>query len=146
MARVDFTEITEAIRGQLAADSTLDGIRILIEAELSFDAGPLVIIYLLNASEDPEQQGLAAGTTSRLILRFEIMPFAFAVDKKSAIKLRNDLVGRVHIALMKDRTFSGKVTSSWYGEFNFDAGDSPGGGFFSGASIELVVDATATTT
>lgn len=146
MARIDFTAITEAIRTQLLTEASLSGVKVLLEKELSFDQGPLVIIYLLRADEEADDQSLAAGTTSRLTLHFQLLPFAFATDKYSAIKLRNDLIGRVHIALMKDRTFSNAVTSSWYGEFNFDTGESPGGGFFSGAAIELVVDATATTT
>ena len=98
MARIDFTSITDAIKEQLLCDDTLEGILVLTEAELVFDQGPVVISYLLVGNEDEEMQALAAGTQSRLILRFELMVFAFAMDKKSAIKLRNDLLGLVHVA------------------------------------------------
>jgi len=59
---------------------------------------------------------------------------------------RDDLIGKVEIALMKERTLNGTVNSSWLEGGEFLSGPDPTGNqFMSGASVMLIADVTATT-
>lgn len=145
MARVDYYNVREKIKNQLEADSNLTTAKILIEQEIVFGDGPTVIIYLERRDAVQEEQSLAAGTRTRFQLQFSIMCFDSSLKVESAIKKRDDLLGNVELALMKDTTFGdSQIGSSWLTGGTFATGKGPeDSGFFSGAEITLVVQMSA---
>ncbi len=144
MSRIDYFLIEEKIKQQLEADDELntDVSEILIEEELTFQRGKIIGIYLDRRDAAPENQTLSFATRIRFELRFNIWVFAWHLEVREAIHLRDDLLGKVELVLMADRSLQGSVTSSWISGGEFDNGQD-GGGFYSGASIELIADKTA---
>lgn len=151
MARIDYYAIEEAIQTLLKNDATLDGVAITVEEELIFGAEstPWVGIYLEGRSVPSDQQVLAAGTVARYTLDFRIWCWQYSLDKTQALKLRDDLLGKVEVTLMKNRTLGGMVASSW-----IEGGETPSGrlgneqnsGWACGAEIILIAQAKKTTT
>ncbi len=144
MARVDYFNIEEKIKQQLEANDEIntDVSAIIIEEELTFQRGKIIGIYLERRDAPPENQTLSFATRIRFELKFNIWVFAWHLEIREAIHLRDDLLGKVELVLMADRSLQGSVGSSWIsgGEFDNGIGES---GFYSGASIELLADTTA---
>ena len=151
MARVDYYSIEQAIRTQLLADAGLSNITVTIEEELSFQRGDIIAIFLDRRDAPAEEQTLSAGTHIRMHLKFSIWCFHFGLVVADSIERRDDLLGKVELALMRDRTFSGAVNSSWItgGEFQTGEVHSEAGmgfsGWGSGAEVELIAEMTGTT-
>ena len=144
MAAFDFDGIRTQIKTQLLADSNLTKISVLIEEELTFQENKTVIIYLESAFEDAERQTASSGKRSLFTLRFAIQCFAVSLDYNEAIKQRDKLVGDVHIALITDRTLSGKVQHLWFDTFLMATGNRDGtSGFVSGTEIQMLADVLA---
>lgn len=143
MARIDYYDIEEKIKLLLQENDEINTeAHILIEKELTFEQGKIIAIYLDRRDAPANIQSLSAGTRTRFNLQFTIWVFAFSLELQKAIELRDDLLGKVELVLMADRTLKGSVASSYIsgGEFENVTG---GTGFMSGASIELVADKTA---
>ena len=148
MARVDYFNIEEAIKTILDADADLAGVSVLVEEELTVQRGNVIGIYLDDRDAADADQSLSAGTRTRFNVRFTIWCWHFGVgrDRRVPMEQRDDLVGKVEIALMKERTLNGTVTTSWLEGGEFLSGPDPTGNqFMSGASVILVVDVTGTT-
>ena len=147
MARVDYFGIEEAIRDILVSDTSLGGISVLIEDEINFIEGPVVALYLENRAAPAELQSLSAGQRTRFYVSFVLWVMDFSLDGiREASKKRDDLVGKVEIVLMKDRTLGGTVTTSWLEGGDFLNAQVPDvTGFVSAAEIRLTVDVRAAT-
>ena len=148
MARVDYFGIEEAIKSILDADADLAGVEVLIEEELTIQRGNVVGIYLDDRDAPNEDQSLSAGTRTRFNVRFSIWCWHFGVgrDRRVPMEQRDDLIGKVEIALMKERTLNDTVNSSWLEGGEFLSGPDPTGNqFMSGASVMLIADVTAAT-
>jgi len=148
MARVDYFSIETAIKTILDADADLAGVAILIEEELTVQRGNVVGIYLDDRDASDPDQSLSAGTRTRFNVRFSIWCWHFGVgrDRRVPMEQRDDLVGKVEIALMKERTLNDTVNMSWLEGGEFLSGPDPTGNqFMSGASIILVADVVAST-
>ena len=152
MARLDYYAIENQIKTILEADSDVTGhwgernTRVLIEREMVFgmDELPAVMIYLDRRDATPGQP-IAAGTRTRLQLRFSIWCVDFHLDSMAmACEARDDLMGLVEVALMKNRDLDGKVGASWIegGEFMSAEND---GSFIAAGEIVLVADGVSTT-
>ncbi len=140
MARADYFAVLEAIEAQLKADEDLAEATILVEEDLSFQPGDTVIIYLERREAPANQQGLSAGKRTRFLVTFSVWCYHFALDTRPAMKKRDDLIGRVEVALMRDRTYRGSVESSYIDGGNFASGRTEGGLYMAGAEIRIVAD------
>lgn len=148
MSRVDYYNIEDQIRSVLAADSDLSGVTILVEEEISAQRGNVVAIYLDDRSAPDSLQGLSAGQRTRFLIRFTIWCFHFGIsrDRRAVMEQRDDLVGKVEIALMKNRNLNNSVVTSWLSGGEFISGPDPTGKqFMVGASITLECDAIGST-
>ena len=148
MARINYYGIEDAIRSVLAADSDLAGVTITVEEELSPARGNVVGIYLDSRSAPNELQGLSAGQRTRFHVTFSIWCWHFGVgrDWRVPMQQRDDLLGKVEIVLMKNRTLNDTVTMSWLTGGEFMSGPDPTGNqFMSGAEIKLTADVAAST-
>ena len=143
MARIDYFAIEEVIKTQLTGDSTLVGVSVHVEDELTMARGKHVFISL-ERRDAPDEQAIAAGTQTRFQIRFSLKCFDFGLDRRGALEARDDLLGKVEVALMKDRTFSGAVAMSWLAGGEFESGQGTDG-FFAAAEVVLIADARATT-
>ena len=148
MARVDYFSIETAIKTILDADADLASVSVLIEEELTVQRGNVIGIYLDDRDAAEQDQSLSAGTRTRFNVRFSIWCWHFGVgrDRRVPMEQRDDLVGKVEIALMKERSLNSTVDTSWLEGGEFLSGPDPTGKqFMSGASIILVADVTGTT-
>ena len=148
MARLDYYAIETAIKTLLEADATLAGTVVTVEDELLFGAERTPWVGIFLDRRDPGEQSLSAGTRTRYNIRLSIWCWEYSMESISkAIQLRDDLVGKVEVALMKQRTLNDTVTKSW-----IEGGELPSArvpdnnGFVSGGEIILIADASATTT
>ena len=149
MARVDYYAIETQIKSILDADSNLTGTTVSVEGEILFSAEqtPWVGIYLERREAPASLQTLAAGQRTNFLLRFSIWCWSFSLESiTKAIQQRDDLLGKVEISLMSNRTLGNLVRKSW-----LEGGEMPSGrmpdntGFVSGAEIILVAEGVAST-
>ena len=146
MARCDYYAIENAIATILRADATLAGVSVIVEDEVAVQRGSIIGIYLDDRDAPMDLQAIAAGTRTRFNINFSIWCWHFGVgrDRTVVMQQRDDLLGKVEIALMNNRTLSNTVTMSWLNGGEFISGPDPTGNqFMSGAQIRLTVDATA---
>lgn len=140
MARADYFAVLEAIEAQLKADEDLAEATILVEEDLSFQSGDTVIIYLERRSAPANQQGLSAGKRTRFLVEVSVWCYHFGLEARPAMKNRDDLMGRVEIALMRDRTLRGMVDSFYIDGGSFNYGRTEGGLYMAGAEVRIVAD------
>lgn len=149
MARVDYYAIEQAIQTLLQGAASLSGVVVTVEEELLFgaEATPWVGIYLERRDAPSDQQSLSAGQRTRFRLRFSIWCWEYSLESVAkAIQLRDDLLGKVEVVLMGDRTLGNTVSTSWLEGGEMPSARLPGGsGWVSGGEIVLVADALATT-
>ena len=149
MARVDYYAIELAIQTLLQGATSLSGVMVTVEEELLFGAEttPWVGIYLDRRDAPADLQGLSAGQRTRFLLRFSIWAWEYSLESVAkAIQLRDDLLGKVEIVLMGNRTLDGTVNKCWLEGGEMPSARLPGGsGWVSGGEIVLVADAVATT-
>lgn len=145
MARVDYYALEQAIADHLRKESELEGVRVEIEKQIDFGVdSDAVFIYLDRRDAPAEEQRLSAGTRTDFLLTFSLWCLAFHLDSVAAAsELRDDLLGRVEVALMRDRTFGGLAGTAWLEGGEFDTLED--NGFLSAAEVRLVVRAHATT-
>lgn len=119
MAKIDYVAITRAMRDQLAADADvirLDA-RIGIHEPVPTDLtrNPFVGIYESRRTSPPLQD-LAAGTRTRYEIQWEIQVHCFSSDSdgayEDAASRRDELLGAVEVALMRDRTLGGVLADN----------------------------------
>jgi hypothetical protein len=153
MARINYYAIEEAIKAILDADVDVQThwdkreTRIIIEREIIFgmDECPCVLIYLDRREAPANMQGLSGGQRTRMSLHFSLWVAEFHLDSVAeASQNRDDLMGLVEVALMKERTLNDTVGVSWLdgGEFLTAQTDN---GFISCGEILLAAEQVATT-
>mgnify|MGYP001566743466 FL=1 len=146
MARINYYNIEAQIKAVLDADANLTGTTILVEEEIAVQRGNIVGIYLDDRSAPSDLQSISAGTRTRLYVQFSIWCWHFGIgrDRRPAMQARDDLVGKVEIALMGNRNLNDTVNTSWLEGGEFISGPDPTGDqFMSGAQVRLTVDVTA---
>jgi len=146
MARADYFALEQAICDRLANDEALveEGIHVSVEEEVTPRRGRQVIVYLDSREAPADRQGINAGTRTRMLVRYSIMCFAWHLNFPRAMELRDDLMGRVEVALMKDpRNFGrSEVRSAWLqgGAFESARGEGASPTFMAAGEVILIAD------
>ena len=147
MARIDYFSIEDELGSLIRADETVQGVQVTVEGDVEIEAGALVAIYL-DRRDPTSGQSLSAGTRTRFQIKFIIWCWEYSLDSMSdAMKKRDDLVGKVEIILMKNRTISNKVSTSWLAGGAMPAQQLEGDfdGYVAGGEIVLIAEAVAVT-
>jgi hypothetical protein len=146
MARIDYAAIQSEIKTVLNADPSLAGVTVELERDslTSPEQCPWVGIYL--ERRQVFRRPIAAGTRMDYKVFFILWCYEHSMDTIAiAAQLRDDLLGKVEVALMKNTTLNGRVVimtlSDDAGEFEAARTNA---GFLSGGStrIEAVVKST----
>jgi len=146
MPRVDYYDIEVEMLQILKADTTLQGVQITVEDDFELDTGAWVAIYL-DRRDPTEGQSLSAGTRTRYNLYFSIWCWQYSLESTSqAARFRDDLIGKVEIALMKNRTLNNKVSHMWIEGGEMPSARLPGSkGHVAGGEIVVVAEVIAST-
>ena len=145
MARIDYWNIEQQIASIIK--TAVPRARVLVEEELDFGESDVVGIYLEDRTAADNMQSISSGTRMRVGIQFTIWCWHFGFGKNQAVAMqqRDILVGDVETALMAAPTLNNTVTTSWITGGEFLAGPEPSNnGFAAGATVNLLVDATAT--
>lgn len=147
MARIDYYDIANEIAGILSADSELSGVTVAVESDHELGVGLFVGVYIDRRESPPDEQQISAGTRERYILYVTLLCRAYSLDSISdAIRRRDDLVGKVEIALMGNRTLNGKVGGLWLEGGALPSGkDESGSGYISEGEIIVAARVSAVT-
>lgn len=146
MARIDYFAIEKKLGDILSSDSTLQGVKVIVEEDVEFEDGPYVGIYL-ERRDATASQSLSSGTKIRYDLKLSIWCWSYSLDSVAdAINSRDDLVGKVELVLLNNRTIGDKVTTSW-----LEGGEMPSArlegeevdGYISGGEIILTAQVSA---
>lgn len=155
-AAIDYDDMEDQIKAIIEAYSglqTSDGVTVLVEEDFSqvvgaIDNGKIVIVYLDDRAATPGQP-IAAGQRTRMDVGFSIWVAAVSAESfRKAAQLRTDLICKVELALMGNRTLNNRAASSWLlgGEFHSARKKSPTGLIYMAmAEVKLVAEATAST-
>lgn len=147
MARIDYFAIEEEIQKVLKEDATIVslGATVVVEEDVvtSPEQCPWIGIYI--ADRESAGSPITAGQQQRFRVRYEVWCFDHHMEVPEASKLRDELLGKVEVALLKKPTLNGKVTSMLITGGAFDSGR-VGVSFLMGGSIVLEIEKKATTT
>lgn len=144
MARIDYWNVGQQIASILKA--AIPRAVVIVEEEITFNEGDVIGIYLDAAQAPEDLQTLSAGSRLRQYITFKIWcwHFGFGKDRAVAHQNRDNLIGEAQIALMGNHNLNNTVNTSWIINIEFLSGPEPTDrGFVAGASIDLIVDATA---
>lgn len=142
MAAAAYRAAKQALKDQLLADTSLGGLSVHIDADLEALEGPTVIIFIDGRSAEAEEQSLAT-TRTRFAISFVLLVADVALDVAQAAAARDDLVGAVELAMIRNRTLGGKVTGLRLDGGEFFDGPGKGGGFVAWAEVRATADLTA---
>lgn len=122
MARVDYFAVTQEIKTVLAAAADLASTNITVEhdVQLGFEQVPWVNIRILRRAAPEALQPISAGMITKFLVDWLIECWTWHPDgPDAAADMRDDLIGKVEVALMNNRTLNSTVTKSWLlgGEF-----------------------------
>ena len=147
MALVDISDIQEEIAKVLRYDTDLTAInaQITVEEEPQWQSlQPWVGIYWDRYDALPEQYA-AGGQSMMYRLRFTIWCFINSLESyKAAIKPRNDLLAKVRLALMNNRTINDKAMQAFIEGGDIISANDPERGIIMGGEIVLNVDVEET--
>lgn len=147
MPRIDYFGIETEIQEILKADSDLSGVTVEVEdGPETLERCPFVEIRLLRTDAPAEIQRIAAGQQTTFEIQFSVLCWEYSLESiRDARKKRNDLLGKVQVVLMNNRTLNEKVTNLRLegGEMWRSDGEA---GFGSTAEITVICEATASTT
>jgi hypothetical protein len=147
--RVNYYAIERAVQEILTKDDELANVRVTIEEELLFgaEATPWVGIYLDSREAPANRQRISAGRSTLYLVRLALWCWQYSLESVAkAIELRDDLVGKVEVVLMRHRTLKETVHMSW-----LEGGELPSArvpertAWMSGGEIRLVAQVEATT-
>jgi len=147
VARIDYFAIELEIQKVLKEDASLVSagvVHVVVEEDVvtSPEMCPWVGVYI--ADRESAGSPLTAGQQQRFKIRYEVWCYDHAMDVPEASRLRDDLIGKVEVALLKKPTLNGKVTSMLITGGTFDSGRTAVG-FLQGGSIVLEIEKKATT-
>lgn len=149
MPWIDYWGIRQEIRDILKDDADLSGVNVSIEDENYFAAerSPWVGVYLERRDAPIGIQRISAGQQTTYELRFILWCWVYSLEGvPDAIRRRDDVLARVEVALMRQRTLRGKVD-----HIRLEGGEMPSGrdpdanGFMSGAEIIMIAQIKTTT-
>jgi hypothetical protein len=143
--RIDYWGLEEEVKAILDTE-LVDG-HVDIEREFQFasESTPWVGIYLDRRDAPASLQPLAAGKQTRMLVRLRLDCRAYSLESIArASQFRDELIGRVEVALMKHRDLNGKATASWLEGGSFSRVPQQDG-WISGGEVMLVADVKATT-
>lgn len=146
MARIDYFAIEQEIQRVLKEDATLVGagvVHVVVEEDVvtSPEMCPWVGVYI--ADRESSGSPITAGQQQRFKVRYEVWCYDHALEVPEASRLRDDLIGKVEVALLKKPTLNGKVTTMMITGGTFDSGRVDAG-FLMGGSIVLEIEKKAT--
>ena len=147
MARIDYFLVEQEIQKVIKEDATIVSagvVHVVVEEDVvtSPEMCPWVGIYI--ADRESAGSPITAGQQQRFRVRYEVWCYEHAMDVPEASRLRDDLIGKVEVALLKKPTLNGKVTSMLITGGTFDSGRTAVG-FLQGGSIVLEIEKKATT-
>ncbi len=148
MAGIRYNDVAEGIKFILDADSDIGNAFVEIEKPFPFSSQitPWIGIYFMRRDAPDGMQGIRAGTATRYLLRYTLMCANYSiVGIDDAIRLRNDLISKVEVTLMKNRTLDGAVFMSWLEGGSLVSGQTEEEDWLSLGEILLVADKTTTT-
>lgn len=133
----------------LQATADLAGTTVTVEEELLFgtETTPWVGIYLERRDAPSGTQSLSGGQQTRYRLRFSIWCWEYHLESLAkAMQRRDDLIGKVEVALMGNRTLNANVITSWIEGGEMPSVRAPGTqSWLAGGEVVLIADAKATT-
>lgn len=150
MPAIDYFGIEEAIKAVLEADAGFQGQNAAVHIEEEFSHamtdGKVVFIYSDRRAPTPGQP-IAAGQQTRYQIRHSIWSRSYSIESmRKAMEIRDDLLGVVETALMKNRSLNDAVSTSWLEGGEMMSGKVPGKpGFIASAETVLVVEKKTTT-
>lgn len=142
MAGLDYDAILEAAGARVSA--TLPDVTVGLEVDglPAAEMCPFVAIYFEDRRAPLEQQRLAAGRRTDYEIRMTFWSFGFSINSlREAKKLSRDLMRRLEVSLMGDRTLGGTVGGLWLEGGAMDLERGTKGSFLAGT--ELIVAARA---
>ncbi len=150
MGAIDYHGIKVAIKEMLEDDADLNAplpLNVFVEPDMQFAAEetPWVGIYAENRNAADSDQPLGAAQIVRYTHTLKLIVAFLGFDSLAeTTRIRDDVLGRIEIALMKDRTLKGTVVTSWPigGEMGFAINE---GSFMAVAELMLNADVCATT-
>lgn len=146
MPRLDYYDIQNEIKAILEADASLAGVTVAIEDEpFTLESCLFVGIHLTGRTAPDQLQRISAGQQTHYELRFSIRCWSYSMESiADALQKRDDLLGKVEVVLMGNRTINGKMA-----HIRLDGGDMAAGkeppSYGSVGEIVLIGEATATT-
>lgn len=147
MAGIDYYAIEQKIVEQLAAQSSLSGVRFFIEPDLLFaaESSPAVLVYLDSRTAIDTDQRLSAGRRVDYQLRISLWCLEYHMDSFSeAARLRDALMADVEVGLLTDRTLKGSVEYSWLEGGDFETSNTEQGGFIMAGEVLLTAKVNGT--
>ena len=133
----DYSAAKEAMRAQIAGAVTLAPSLVTVDAEFTFCENWVGIYAGARRLED--SYNVTDGKRTRYAVEFEVHCWAFSMDASGARARRDELLGQVELAILRDRTFGGVLETCSIGGVQFDSGassDAPGA-FWAGARLTL---------
>lgn len=119
MSAIDYYDIKETIKEILDADADFTA-QVSIEEDVVMNPlEPQLLIQLTNRRYSDADQSLSAGRKSRYDLEFFLTLHVTSFEKAQAIRIRDDLMGFLELALLRNHTLNGKVITSWIGGGEF---------------------------
>ena len=121
------------------------GAGVIVTAEVSqpMDTIPWVAIYL-DGRTAPEDQPIAAGTRQRYQLKFSIWCWCWSLDNSAkAAEARDDLMGTVESAIMRNRSIGTSVENGMLQGGSFQTAKDDRGMHIAGGEIIYLTDVTA---
>ncbi len=150
MASVNWYVIEQAVRTLLRADTDLepvpDKFPVFIEEDFLHglaDSAVSVVIYAERRTPH-QDQNIAMGKRTRFIGKLSIWVRGYSAESvERACALRDDAIGKVETALMKDRTLGGTVAASWLEGGDMLSARNAQNAYMASAEVALVVDVAA---
>lgn len=132
--------VEKAIKDAILSDSDLSEVKVFIEQDIvhAAESAPCVLIFANSREAPAGEQRLAAGRRTDWIVSISIICYGWALETEPAAEIRDSLMERVELALMRDRTLGGTCEALWLDGGSFDSG--PGNqGFLCAGEIALKV-------
>lgn len=142
MARIDYANIARQIKAVLEADAALAGTLVTIEKDvlLGFERTPWANIRAVRRAPTAEQP-IFAGKITKYHVTYAVECWESSLEgPEVAARLRDDLIGKVEIALMGNRTLNNSVEMLVLDGGEFMLGEQDGHIFVGG---EVLVRVTA---
>ncbi len=145
MSRIDYYSIEKELQFILQNEPSLNEVTVLVEEmpELAADMSPFISIFL-DRREVPSGQPIAGGTRQRMLLKLSVWCYVVEIESvEAACKKRDDLVGKVEVALMNNRTINDSINHMMIDGGEFDNVSIQSVGLAMGGSVVVLLDVTA---